>query len=135
MSGHEVLEHTADIGIRAWGATVEEVFVESARALTEIVGIAVADADDEVVVHADGADRAGALVDFLGGLLLLWESEGVGVSTVRIDDMGERTVTATLGVSRARAGSGGNAVKAVTYHALSLSEEPGSCEAIVYLDV
>lgn len=35
--GHRLLEHTADIGILAWGKTREDVLLESARGLCEIL--------------------------------------------------------------------------------------------------
>ena len=36
--GHELLEHTADIGIRAWGRRLEDAFEEAAVVVADILG-------------------------------------------------------------------------------------------------
>jgi len=35
--GFELVEHTADIGVRAWGRTREDVFREAARGMLSLV--------------------------------------------------------------------------------------------------
>jgi SHS2 domain-containing protein len=37
--GHELLEHTADLGIRAWGPSVEAAVAEALMALVEVMGV------------------------------------------------------------------------------------------------
>ena len=36
--GFELLEHTADVGIRAWAATLEEAFEHATEGLAEVQG-------------------------------------------------------------------------------------------------
>jgi SHS2 domain-containing protein len=41
VAGYELLEHTADLGLRAWAPTAPEALEHAARALAEIMGVAV----------------------------------------------------------------------------------------------
>lgn len=47
-AGFEFLEHTADVGIRSFGASVEEVFEQATRGLAEIIGAWRWDPDAEI---------------------------------------------------------------------------------------
>jgi SHS2 domain-containing protein len=57
--GHALLEHTADVGIRAWGSDVAGAFAEAALGLAELMG---ARTDGKLrpvgVVKADPRDRS-----------------------------------------------------------------------------
>jgi SHS2 domain-containing protein len=39
MSGYEILEHTADVGLRAHAPTVTTLFEQTTRGLCDIAGI------------------------------------------------------------------------------------------------
>lgn len=67
---YEILEHTADAGVRGIGATLEEAFAEAARGTFALM----ADLDSvrpetEVAVEAAGDTPEGLLVAWLGELL------------------------------------------------------------------
>ena len=36
-TGYELVDHTADIGVRAWGATPEEVYEQAAHAMFSLI--------------------------------------------------------------------------------------------------
>jgi SHS2 domain-containing protein len=134
--GHEVLEHTADVGIRAWGKSVEAVFEHAAWGLAEILGATANGANGEQhIVTASGADRDALLVDFLNELILLHETREAafaGIEIVELSDTGLRAIARTVPLTDEPAGTG---VKAATYHRLALLESERGYEAQVYLDV
>lgn len=77
MKRYETFDHTADIGIRAFGKTVEEVFVNAAWALFDLL----TDIDSvhenlsrEIVM--EGTDQEDLFVRWLSELLFLCEGKG-----------------------------------------------------------
>ncbi len=67
---YEFLEHTADIGIRAWGNTLEETFVEGAKALFDImVDIKNVEPKTSVYIECDAPNVPTLFVEWLNQLL------------------------------------------------------------------
>jgi protein archease len=135
----EILEHTADVGIRATGDSPEEVFAAAGEGLASILGAWFPAEGMEHPVEVRAADRPGLLVSWLDELLYLHESRDVvfgGFDVLRVgdDDLEARVRLAPRG-DRELEGVG---VKAATYHRLRLERvgEPNrGWVADVYLDV
>jgi SHS2 domain-containing protein len=135
---YEILEHTADIGLKVYGRTLPELFVHSALGL---VAIAVDGQDvapgERCPLSARGADLEELLVNWLSEVLYFMDAEGWVFSDFRIrrweaneieaDGTGQRLPPE----KRSRA----VAVKAVTYHQISVRETAEGWEAVVYLDI
>ncbi|MCR4402494.1 MAG: archease [Firmicutes bacterium] len=68
---YEVLEHTADVGVRARGRTLEETFVNMAAGLMSLV------VPDPESIRATEERRIEARAPDLEGLLVAWLSEFV----------------------------------------------------------
>jgi SHS2 domain-containing protein len=133
--GYEILEHTADVGIRAWGDSLEEAFGHAARGLFELLG-ARADAPRERrSISLEGEDPEPLLVDFLNELLVIHEAEQVAFTDVTV----RRTLDglkAEVGLAPVEGETESVGVKAATYHQLQVLEHPGGrVEARVFLDV
>jgi SHS2 domain-containing protein len=131
--GYEVIEHTADIGLRVWGPSLEDVFAEAAVALVAAMGTASGGqaVTEEVVLDAPDVDSL--FVDWLSEILFLFEAREIvpaGVR-VRIDRQTWRLEASVDGTKAGDFVQEGPTVKAITYHALEVSEH----EATVYLDV
>ena len=133
----ELLEHTADVGIRATGDSPEEVFAAAAEGLASILGAWFPGEGEEhpIEVHAD--DQAGLLVSWLDELLYLHESRDAvfgGFDVRRVEDS-----ELEAGVRLAPRGNRdleGVGVKAATYHRVRLEREPNrGWVADVYVDV
>ena len=134
----EILEHTADIGLRAHGATPAALFENAAAGLLSIALETGTVAEREVrEIEAEGADRPALLVNWLEEVLWLVDGEGWLPSRVQVREISETRVTGTAhGESRDRARHRFHiGVKAVTYHQLSIKEENGAWVAEVYLDI
>src|SRR5512139_211845 len=83
-AGWEPLEHTADVGIRAWGPGAPEAFERAGNALVELMGATAARAEESRRLSARGDDPAGLLVAFLNDLLWLHGSTGLGFAAVNV---------------------------------------------------
>jgi SHS2 domain-containing protein len=130
--GYEVIEHTADVGLRVWAPTLEEVFAQAAVGLIEIMGTADGDPVTERV-QLESTDVDGLFVDWLSEVLFLFEAREIVPLGARVAiDRDHWSLDATIeGTRIMRFTQTGPGVKAVTFHGLEVSES----EAVVYLDV
>lgn len=72
-----VLEHTADVGFEAYGATRAEVFRNAGRALMNvIVDLESVDPRERVPIAAQAREPAGLLVTWLSEIVYLHDTEG-----------------------------------------------------------
>jgi SHS2 domain-containing protein len=137
-AGFELLEHTADVGIRARGATVEEAFEQATLGLAEVQGALVPGPEpgEAVAVQVSAADPGGLLVDWLNEVLWLTETRRVGVAGVRVERVGDGTASGSVVLASGGPAPEGSFVKAVTYHRLRVEPNPGGGWLVeVYLDV
>jgi SHS2 domain-containing protein len=141
--GFELLEHTADVGIRARGATLEEAFEQATLGLAEIQGALVpgqrervADPGEPLAVQVAAADPGGLLVDWLNEVLWLAETREAAVAGVRVDRVGDGGASGSVVLDPGGPAPDGTFVKAVTYHRLRVEPDPaGGWLVEVYLDV
>jgi SHS2 domain-containing protein len=132
----EILEHTADVGLRLSGGTLEEVYQAGARGLAELEGALFPGEGEVREVEVQAGDRAGLLVAWLDELLYLRDAEDVvfgGFDVTEASDtvLRARVRTAPRG-DRILEAAG---VKAATYHGLRFAPENGGWTADVYVDV
>ena len=134
----EVIEHTADVGIAAYGADLKEAFASAAYALfslmTDIEGVGDS-ARHDVEVTAD--NREELLVAWLNELIYLFEVNDVLFSRFDIAELGETRLKAAcygerVDPERHRMKAG---VKAATYHMLQVEEEDDGCRVQVLFDI
>ena len=138
MQPFRVLEHTADIGFEAWGATRDEVFANAARALISLI----VDLDEiapreEVAVQVHGPDPESVLVNWLSEIRYLHDAEAWLFRDFEIRSFHDDSLNAVargekLDRSRHQVKL---LVKAVTYHQLVLEHSPLGWRAQVYVDI
>jgi len=131
----EILEHTADVGIRASGPTLVGAFTETARGMFSIIGDAEGcDGSLEVDISAEGHDNGSLLHGFLSELLFLHEVEGIFLTgfDLTVDGFTIRGTGRGCPSSRARISA---EVKAVTYHRLDVVQTPDGWECTVLFDI
>jgi SHS2 domain-containing protein len=135
-AGFELLEHQADVGVRAWGKTLEEAYEQAAWAVADILGVRGKGPGTRRTIRVTGTDEAGVLVDFLNELLLLHETEDPGFAAIRVLNVTRTELEAQIELVPLVDAPEGVPVKAATYHQLRIERRPdGSIEARVYLDV
>ena len=132
LRGHELVEHTADVGLRVWGDCLEDVFAEAAVGLIRVMGDGEGPPVNEPV-ELWAPDLDALFVDWLSEVLFLFDAREVVPRDVRVRiDLGACALFATIdGVRAETFVQEGPAVKAVTYHGLKLTDH----EALVYVDV
>jgi SHS2 domain-containing protein len=136
MGGFELLEHTADVGVRARGATLEEAFEQATLGLAEVLGARRPGAGEAVAVEVAAGDTGGLLVDWLNEVLWLHETRGhASIAAVRVERVGDGRASGSVAFSSTDPPADGTFVKAVTYHRLRVDRDAGGWLAEVYLDV
>jgi len=135
---YEIIDHTADAGIRAYGSNMEEVFANSALGMMSLM------VDAESVrpierreIKAEGRDWESLLVSWLGEVLYQVEAEGRVFREFQIDRLSPFTVWGWgLGEALDPARHAFKVeIKAPTYHMLELKEDKGRWTAQVIFDV
>jgi SHS2 domain-containing protein len=153
MGSFEILDHTADVGIRARGASLEEVFEQSSRGLADIMGIWKAtpatgrrdlvDAQ-QLPVDLRAPDLGGLLVDWLGEIVYLADVKEVFLTRIHVEavtgqgSVGPGNCTASGGLwlePRVGGEELGTPVKAITYHRLKVVPGSSGWIAEIYVDV
>lgn len=139
MKPYEIIEHTADIGVRAYGQSREELFAHMAQGVFSLIvpPEEVRPAEKRTVqARADGWEAL--LVAWVRELIYLFDTRHFLVKEAAIRRLEAGRVEAevsgeTLDPERHTLG---REVKAVTYCDLSLRQEPdGSWFAQVILDI
>jgi SHS2 domain-containing protein len=86
--GHETLEHTADMGIRGWGASLEEALEETAASMFELMAdIHGLEPGVEVTVTCSGKDEGELLVEFLNALICAADVKELILCSAVIDSL------------------------------------------------
>lgn len=78
-SGFEVFEHGADVGVRGWGASLEEAFVQGARAMFSLMteDLQSVNFNTEIQIQAAGYDLESLFVAWLNALLTQSDLHGL----------------------------------------------------------
>jgi SHS2 domain-containing protein len=133
--GHEILEHTADVGLRIWAPDLSGLFEEAARGLIAVMGTPTGEATRHEEIRVVAPDAVALLVDWLSEVLFLFDARGFVPHDVRANVTEWRVDAAVEGGDVRGFEQGGAAVKAVTYHDAKLEHTSDGYEARVYLDV
>jgi len=138
MKPFEIIEHTADIGIRAFGATAAEAFQNAAAGMfsliTDLDSIRETESFD---VEVESEDIETLLVEWLNELLFLFESREAVLSRFEINEFTENSLKATVlgeALDPVRHALKTD-IKAVTYHMLSVAEKDGRWVAQTIFDI
>lgn len=139
MSGKfEIIDHTADVGIAAYGSDMKEAFASVAAGMFSLM----VDLDSimeatsrKVDIKAD--NREDLLVAWLNELIYIHDTEGMLFSRFAVNDLGDRELKADcygekLDIERH---SMKMEVKAATYHNVRIKEISGGCRVQVLFDI
>lgn len=138
MARFRILEHTADVGIRAFGDTMAELFENAALAVQSLA------LDPEQVeprysypLTANGDDPESLLVNWLNEVIYHLDGRRVAMARIVVETIEATSVSGCAwGEPRdPKRHPAQLVVKAATYHQLSIREDSGRWTAEVYLDV
>jgi len=124
----EILDHTADVGIIAYGADLKQAFANAARALFSLI----TELDDvEEVLYRDieltASDEESLLVGWLNELVYRFDTEGIlfkRFDIIQLDDTRLKARSYGEKADRARH-SLKTGVKGATYHMLKVDKTDG----------
>jgi SHS2 domain-containing protein len=125
VSGYELIDHTADVGIRAWGESLAEVFAQAALGMFSFMsGLESVRERESREVVAEGADREVLLVAWLNELVYLFGVEGLLFRRFDVLEMEDTRIRARCHGERfdqARHSVTAE-VKSATYHMLEVKK-------------
>lgn len=138
MKTFETIDISGDAGIRAYGNTVEDVFVNAAIGMYSLItDLERIREEKEVPVKVESHSLDGLIVSWLNELVFLFDTFGF---------IGKKITIKTFGDNRVTAGVRGEdfdperherrlLIKAATYHQLSIAKEEGLWVANVIFDI
>ncbi len=126
MIPFEVIEHTADIGLKAYGKTLKEAFENGARGMFSLmVALEVVEKREEFVVEVQAVDAESLLVEWLNELIYLFETEKVLFKDFEIRDWDEKSYLKAFVYGERidlRKHQLESQIKACTYHMLKITK-------------
>lgn len=134
----EVIEHTADIGVRAFGTTESEVFQNTAFGMFSLIAELDHVADSTCLkIKVSAVDIENLLVEWLNELIYLYDSQEILLRRFeisRLDDSSLEALAYGEAIDRQRHVLITD-IKAATYHMLRVKQKPGGWTAEVIFDV
>jgi SHS2 domain-containing protein len=141
MKEFEIIDHTADIGIVAYGKTKKEVFINAAKGMFEIIAGENRDLKENFYdkIKLEAKSLEDLLIAWLNELLYISEIKLVILNKFKIKELSDVQIKAEVGGTKINHLSVRikREVKAVTYHRLEIKkdEESGLWSAQVIFDI
>jgi SHS2 domain-containing protein len=133
----EILEHTADVGIIAYGSSMKEAFTNASKGMfsliTELENIEETEQRD---VNLTSSDQESLLVEWLNELIYLFDVENIIFKRFDITHLSDTKLEARIygekvDISKHELKVG---IKATTYHMLRIDKSDG-CRVQVLFDI
>jgi SHS2 domain-containing protein len=134
----EVLEHTADIGIRACGSDTAELFAEAALGLISLAyDLEAIRPQQEYLLEVKGAGLEDLFVNWLNEVLYRMDGEGILLGRFQVEVIGDAHIRVRAwGESKHPDRHAPKLVlKGVTYHQLRVQQEGSVWCGEVYIDI
>ncbi len=142
MGGYRFHEHTADIIVEAWGNTLEEMFEEAAKGVSEVMtDIRKVEPKIKKQIVVTGMDLQNLLLRWLEELLILHDSEGLVFSEFHVKKIEEKNeeykLEAIVGGEKfdKNKHESRTHVKAITYAQMEIKKEKDAWRAFFTLDI
>ncbi|MCX6662299.1 MAG: archease [Euryarchaeota archaeon] len=125
MKHYELIEHTADVGVKAYGKTVAEAFEHAAEAMFDIItDTSTIQVVGQYDIELEAPDLEQLLVDWLSKLLFLNDAEDLVFGKFEVIITGTRLSARVFGEKyNNKKHKMGVEIKAVTYHILQVNEK------------
>ncbi len=131
----EIVDHTADVGIIAYGANMNQAFANAAKALFSLI----TELDDvEEVIYRDieltAPDQESLLVEWLNELIYLFDAENIifkrfDITQLSPTHLKARSYGHKVDSSKHKLKTG---VKAATYHMLKIDRSNGGKAQVLF---
>ena len=135
---YEVIEHTADIGIRVKAKSLKQLFVNAGLAIFDIIAEkkpSFKAKQEKINIRQRGENIEELLVNWLNELLFLTATREVVFTGFRIKKIDAGLVEAVGTAATGKNYRINTEIKAATYHKLKVSKTKSGWQAEVILDV
>ena len=134
---YEFFPHTADVKFRAYGKSLEEAFSNAALALTKIITDPdKVEAKIEKTIEVESEDEKALLYDFLEQFIILLDSEGFLLNSVKELKIENRKLKADIvGDNELEKYETETHIKAVTYQEMEIKKEKDKYYVQVVIDI
>jgi SHS2 domain-containing protein len=124
MKHYELIEHTADVGVKAYGTTVAEAFKHAAEGMFDIItDESSIDPVGEYEIILEAPDLEQLLVDWLSKLLYLNDAQDLVFGKFEVAISGNHLSSYVYGEKyNKKKHRMGVEIKAVTYHMLQVHD-------------
>ena len=122
---YELIDHTADFGIRVFGKNLESLYENAAYALFDLItDISRIDGKHTLHLIIEGQDKADLMVNWLREILYLWNGREILVSDTSVHIVSETRFQADICYDQYEKNRHEirNEIKAVTYHKLDVKK-------------
>ncbi len=90
MNGYELIEHTADIGIKVYAETLEELFSNAALGMFNLIcDTTKINPSETLPIYIQSTDLETLLIDFLNELIFFIFTKKMVFSKIKIDELNE----------------------------------------------
>jgi len=134
----EIIDHTADVGIVAYGAGIEELFSNAALALFSLITeLASIEEKTHFNLKVSSEDRDSLLVEWLNEFIYIFDVEHLLFNRFDIESLTHNQLKAVcygeiFDPARHKMKLG---IKAATYHMLKLDKSRGGYKAQIIFDI
>ena len=137
----EIIEHTADIGMKAFGRTRKELFCNAAYGMCSIIAKKKKDAEKSkskyYKIELSSANQEELLVNWLSELLSLIDIYSIIFTQIEITKLSHTKIQAKATAEKITAAKYelNLEIKAVTYHELKIEKSKNYLQAQVFFDI
>lgn len=138
MMHYELLDHTADLGIRVTADDIYELFEAAAHAmLDQLIDRTVLNGATKESLTVSGMDKPDLLIGWLRELLYIWNGRERLVKWVHIEQMDDTHIAASIWHDPFDPATHEitSDIKAVTYHGVNVEQTSQGWQATVIFDV
>jgi len=140
---YEYLDHTADIQIHSWGKDLSEAFEQAALAMFNyMVELDKVEVDNSIPpreIEAEGHDMDSLLFQFMDEFLFVFCTEWLVCTEITITEFDKENFKIKAHGKGEKLDkkkhTTGTEVKAITYSAMQIRDEPGKAEIYIIVDI
>ena len=139
MIPYEIIEHTADVGLKVNGTTLKELFENAASGMFYIVAHKKSSANEhkKIQIKKEVEDFEELLVDWLSELLYIFDSQKILFSNFKILELNNGGVIGEAFGEKIDPSKNTlqTEIKAVTFHDLKIEEDKNGFSCNIIFDV
>ncbi|MFC1592571.1 archease [Candidatus Omnitrophota bacterium] len=144
MKKYEIIDHTADVGIKVYGKGLEELFINAAQAMFEVMlgegnkkSLFKKQELKKFFLHKNASGIEDVFIAWMGELLYLFYSEGLIMEKADIQKLDSQSILADVSgtIFNPESHRIQTEIKAVTYHELEVQKTDKGYQAQIIFDI